>query len=137
MSCRLDGGKDGQINSELMSRDVRVVDTEDTVEMVDNLFMAHKLSSAPVTDARGDVFGILSSADLRQFHAAKKKPKAVRAWELCTYKPISVSPETSVSEVAQLMIQHKIHHVLVIENGTLQGIVSSLDFVRQYATQNC
>lgn len=123
----------GRPISELMSREIRVVDTEDTIDQVDALFTAHKLSSVPVVDARGAVFGILSSGDLRQFHAAKKNPKAVRAWELCTYQPISVSPDTSVSEVARLMMQHRIHHVLVIESGTLQGIVSSLDFVRQYA----
>jgi len=118
--------------SQMMAKTVWTVGTEDTIENVDTMLTSHKLSAVPVVDAKGVVFGIVSSLDLLHFHAAKKNPKAVRAWELCTYKPIAVSPETSVVEVAELMIKNKIHHILITENGTLRGIVSALDFVEQY-----
>jgi CBS domain-containing protein len=116
----------------MMAKTVWTVDTEDTVEKVDAMLISHKVSALPVVDAKGAVFGIVSSLDLLHFHAAKKNPKAVRAWELCTHKPIAVSPQTSVAEVARLMIKNRIHHVLITENGTLRGIVSALDFVEQY-----
>lgn len=119
--------------SDMMTRDVWVVDTEDTVDKIDDIFALHKISSAPVMDASGDVFGIISAVDLLHFHAAKKNPKSVKAWELCTYRPIAVTPDTSAIEVAKLMVKNKIHHILVIEDGTLQGIVSSMDFIKQYA----
>lgn len=118
--------------SEMMAKTVWTVSTEDTIEKVGAMFASHKLSAVPVVDAKGVIFGIVSSRDLLHFHAAKKNPKAVNAWELCTYRPIAVSPETPVAEVAKLMIKNKIHHILITENGTLRGIVSALDFVEQY-----
>lgn len=116
----------------MMAKTVWTVDTEDTIESVDSLLSSRNLSAVPIVDKKGDVFGILSSLDLLHFHATKKNPKAVRAWELCTYKPIAVSPETPVSKVAELMIKNKIHHILITEKGSLRGIVSALDFVEQY-----
>ena len=118
--------------SHMMTKNVWKVGSEDTIESVDAMLISHKLSAVPVVDAKGAVFGIISSADLLHFHAARKNPKAVRAWELCTYKPIAVSPETSVMDVAKLMIKNKIHHILITQDGTLRGIVSALDFVEQY-----
>lgn len=118
--------------SRIMRKTVRTVWSEDTVEKVDAFLGAHGLSSVPVVDGKGAVFGIISAGDLVRFHAAKKNAKAVRAWELCTYKPVEVGPATPEREVAQLMLKKKIHHVLVTERGVLKGVVSSLDFVEQY-----
>lgn len=118
--------------SEMMAKTVWTVSTEDTIAKVDTVLTSHKLSAVPVVDAKGDIFGIISSRDLLHFHATKKNPKAVNAWELCTYRPVAVSPETSVAEVAKLMIKNRIHHILITENGSLRGIVSALDFVEQY-----
>ena len=47
---------------------------------------------------------------------------------------ISVSPEESIIEAAKLLIKHKIHRLLVIDNG-LVGILSSIDFVKLSAEQ--
>lgn len=122
-----------QYVSEIMTRDVETIEMETTIDRVEALFTAHQRSFVPVVDAHGEIFGIISSGDLRRFHAEKKNPKAVRAWELCTCRPKSVRPDTSLSEVAELMLKQKIHHVLIAENGNLHGLVSSLDFVRQFA----
>lgn len=121
--------------SQIMSENVWTVDIEDTIEQADAILASHKISAVPVVDAKGVIFGIISSLDLLHFHAAKKNPKAVRAWELCTYKPIAVSPETPAIEVANLMLENNVHHILVAENGTLRGIVSALDFVGQYVLE--
>jgi CBS-domain-containing membrane protein len=118
--------------SHMMAKTVLTAGTEDTIENVDTLLTSHRLSAVPIVDAKGAIFGIVSSLDLLHFNATRKNPKAVRAWELCTYKPIAVSPETPVAEVAKLMIKNKIHHILIIENGMLRGIVSALDFVEHY-----
>jgi CBS domain-containing protein len=115
-----------------MAKTVWTVALEDTAEKVENLLNRRSLSAVPVVDENGGVFGIISSGDMLHLHAAKKNPKAIRAWELCTYKPIAVRPETSIGEVAKLMIKNKIHHVPVTENGKLCGMVSALDFVEQF-----
>lgn len=118
--------------SYMMTRSVWAADSEDTVERVEELLNAHRLSAVPVVESKGVIFGIISASDLIHFHAARKNPKAVRAWEICTYKPIEVDPTATVGEVARLMVKNKIHHVVVLENRSVVGFVSSLDFVAHY-----
>jgi len=117
--------------SQLMTRQVRTASTDDTIAQVgDDLDRLH-LHAVPVVDADGRLFGILSATDLVHFHASKKNPRVVRAWELCTHRPYCVAPDTSALEVARLMIAKKIHHVLVTEGSKLVGIVSTFDFIEK------
>jgi len=118
--------------SDMMTKVVRSVGMDDTIEKVENELKSHKLSSVPVVDSKGNIFGIISSPDIVLFHAARKNPKAVRAWDMCTYKPIQVGPDASIDEVARQMVTHRVHHVLVTEHGSVIGIVSSLDFVQAF-----
>jgi CBS domain-containing protein len=48
--------------------------------------------------------------------------------DVMTKEVISVSPESSVDEVARLLIQNKIHAVPVIEEGKPIGIITETDF---------
>ena len=116
--------------STLMQRRVWSVDMDDTVAQVDALLAEHGLSWAPVLDAGRAVIGVISATDLLQFHAQERDPATVRAWQLCTYKPISVDQATPLAEVARVMVERRIHHVVVTGDAGLVGVVSSLDFVR-------
>lgn len=118
--------------SQIMSRTLRTAFTEDTVEKVEDDLKRLMLHAMPVLDSNGKVFGIISSADLVRFHAAKKNPKTVRAWELCTYKPVCVPPDTPAKDVARLMVRNRIHHVLVVDGSELKGIVSTFNFLEQF-----
>jgi CBS domain-containing protein len=40
---------------------------------------------------------------------------------------LSVSPEASVAEAARLMVERRVHRLLVLEGGRLVGLVSALD----------
>ena len=107
------------------------VGMQDTVQQVEAVLEEHQLSSVPVIDpVRQDCFGIISLKDIAHFHAAKKNPNAVRAWEMCTYRPLRLAPDASIDEAARLMVEHQIHHVVIVAaDGTLAGFVSSLDIV--------
>ncbi len=117
--------------SVLMTREIWTVGSEDTIDKVEHLFALHNLSVAPVVDEVGSLFGVISSYDLLSFTAARRNPRATRAWELCTYKPVAVGPDTPISHVARIMLTNKMHHVLIVDDGQLKGIVSTLDFVKQ------
>ncbi len=119
--------------SSMMTTKVRTAGMDDTVHEVEAFMNEHTLSWAPVCEPSGAVIGVISSADLLQFHVRQGDPHATRIWQICTYKPISVSPDSNVSEVAQLMLHHKTHHVVVMDRERIVGVVSSLDFVRQFA----
>ena len=118
--------------SSFMERQVWTVDMDDTVAEVESLFARQGLSWAPVLESKRTIVGAISASDLLQFHAQGKDPTAVPAWQLCSYKPLTVSPDTPVSEVARLMIERKIHHVVVTDSEGIAGVVSSFDFVRTF-----
>ena len=115
-----------------MERQVWTVDMDDTVAEVESLFARQHLSWAPVLESNRRIVGAISASDLLQFHALGQDPTAVRAWQRCSYKPISVSPDTPVGEVARMMIESMVHHVVVTDSEGIAGVVSSLDFVRTF-----
>ena len=118
--------------SSFMERQVWSVDMEDTIAAVEALFVRQSLSWAPVLESKRTIVGAISASDLLQFHAQGQDPTAVRAWQRCSYKPITVSPDTPISDVARLMIESSIHHVVVTDSEGIAGVVSSLDFVRTF-----
>lgn len=113
------------------------VDMDATLAEVDKVLRTHGLSAVPVTDRRnGVLLGVVSARDLA--HAVhtnhgRRDPAVVHAWEMCTYKPVQVSVAATVGEVARLMLGHGIHHVVVTDDKGIAGIVSALDFVRQFS----
>ncbi len=118
--------------SSLMTINILTVYDNDTVEKVEAIMDSHKLSCVPVIDSQGGCFGVISLTDLLHFHVLHKNPKAERAWEVCTHKVIEVDPDISVKEAAELMIRNQIHHIVVVENKSIKGIVSSIDIVSEY-----
>ena len=115
-----------------MNREVTQVGPDDTLQAVEAKLVAKGLSWVPVVDASGVVMGVISSADLLRAHAEGKTAPKVSAWQLCTYKPVTVHPDATLAEVARLMTEGNIHHVVVAEGPNLKGVVSSLDFVRTF-----
>ncbi|MBS1196919.1 MAG: hypothetical protein H6R18_704 [Proteobacteria bacterium] len=122
--------------SEVMTAAVVTVDTQDTLDKVEEVMDSHHLTSVPVVDSKGVVFGVISACDLVRFHNMHKNLKSQRAWEMCTYKPLVVAPTASSVEVANMMVDKRIHHVLVVEDGRVTGIVSSLDLIERHLLKN-
>ena len=48
-------------------------------------------------------------------------------------KLLTVTPDTPLREVAEMLVDHHVHRLLVTEEGQLLGIVSTLDLVQLFA----
>jgi CBS domain-containing protein len=118
--------------STLMQPRTLTIAFDDKVPAIETFFTNNNISWAPVIGDTGETVGVISASDLLRFHANKGDPNTA-AWRLCSYRPLSVSSDTSIAAVARLMLEHNIHHVVVTNRGTLCGVVSSLDFVRLLA----
>ena len=116
--------------SALIGDRVVTVKLNDSVETVERILDSNRLSCVPVVDSRGDCFGVISAPDLVHFHNARKNPIAEHAWEMCTHKIIEVNSDIPIREAAEIMVNHNIHHLVVVEDGSIKGIVSSLDILR-------
>ena len=128
-------------------------------ELVDYL-ISHRVSGVPVIES-GKVVGIVSRSDLVRAvslerslagiveqeeleagetpRAPGRRTSAVEALQsrsvrtIMVSDPISVTPDTSIAEVAKLMVARHMHRVLVTEGTRLLGLISSLDLVRLLA----
>jgi CBS domain-containing protein len=47
-----------------------------------------------------------------------------------TPSPVTVNPETSIEEIAALMVDRRFHTIPVVEKGKLVGIVGKEDVLR-------
>lgn len=89
-----------------------------------------KQSSAVVCDDQDRLFGIISESDIIEAQKLGTNLKSLKSWELCSHNMITVTAETDISEVIKVMLDNKIHHVLILEeDDKCSKIISSLDIL--------
>jgi CBS domain-containing protein len=123
-----------QAISTLMHREVQTVDMDTPVAEVERRLTERHLSWVPVRGEGGGILGVISAADVARFHAEERDAATAKAWQLCSYKPITAHPDDSLRTVAQRMVDRHVHHVVVCEEGEVVGVVSALDIVRLVAS---
>lgn len=114
-----------------MQKNIITVNLNDTARHVAEVLDSHKLSCLPVIDSKGKCFGVISTTDFIHFYNENKNPNAEHAWEICTHKIIEVNPNISIIEASKLMVENKVHHLVVTENNVIKGIISSIDLLRE------
>jgi CBS domain-containing protein len=83
-------------------------------------------------DLLKDYIGIVTTTQIfRQVFAVKRDPSHVRVNEIMTPAPlITIGFNASAKEAAELMTQHKIRRLPVVEKGALVGIITSTDLLK-------
>jgi hypothetical protein len=113
---------------DVMSTSVISVTPGESVDDAARLLNFHDVSGLPVCDG-GRVVGVVSEADL-----IAKRGATVGA--VMTTPAVTVSEETTLERVAELLIQRRIRRVPVVDpSGQLLGIVSRRDVLRWAAGQ--
>jgi CBS domain-containing protein len=110
----------------IMTRDIITVSAGMKVKDLAMTLIKNQISGAPVVDRNGKIVGVVSEADL-----VAKKGKDVKS--IMSKKVISVTEETPVEEIAQLMSPHRIKRLPVMNGGEVVGIVSRADIVSAIA----
>jgi CBS domain-containing protein len=111
---------------DIMTRDIITVSPTLSVKSLAMTLIKNQISGAPVAGKDGKIVGVVSEADI-----VAKKGKDVKA--IMSKKVISVSEDTTVEEIAQLMTAHAIKRLPVMNGGKLMGIVSRADIVSAIA----
>lgn len=142
----------------IMTRKVVTVRPTDTVAKVARLLSENAISAVPVCDAAGALLGMVSEGDLmRPFIDSSLKRRA--RWltlladgtdlapefldyvrldrhqvdELMTRPVITAGEGAHVTELAELLVQHRIKRLPIVRDGKLVGIVSRADVIRAIA----
>ncbi len=92
---------------------------------------AKGLGASAVADAGGRVLGIFTDGDLRRLIERGDDLRRLRAADVMHLNPRSVRPDALAVEAAELMEEHRITSVLVVDaSGMLVGALNSHDLMR-------
>jgi CBS domain-containing protein len=91
-----------------------------------------RIGAVLVRDATDAIAGILSERDIVRGVAKQREAcLGMMVKELMTHPVITCSPTDSIEQIMELMTDRRIRHLPVMENGTLIGIISIGDVVKQ------
>ncbi|MBI4060713.1 MAG: CBS domain-containing protein [Elusimicrobia bacterium] len=137
---------------DIMRRNVVTVGRWLTLSELAKVFEEKCISGAPVVDEAGSILGVVSQTDLvrtrreaspgvpayhREFDDTIRAGglhieefDQTRVEEIMTPGAISLDEATPVEKVAKVMINSRIHRVLITRADRLVGIVTTMDFLR-------
>jgi CBS domain-containing protein len=149
----------------IMQTHLVTVSPETRLDSVRQLFLEEEINGAPVVDDESLLMGVITTSDLlyaaaEEHDGARGDPRWFRELfeqagpdfedapdgfidrlsertvrDYMTESVVTVSPETSVSDVARQLRENRIHRVLVAEGGILTGIISTFDLVALLETE--
>ncbi|WP_226699981.1 CBS domain-containing protein [Qipengyuania gaetbuli] len=128
----------------IMSGSVISIHEDVSIHDAAEMLIEHGVSALPVVSGR-KILGILSETDLLHREELgnppdscdidSPEPECVKAFgqtvgEVMTPVVVTVEEDTTLSEIANLMDEHRIKHLPVLRENELVGIVSRADIVR-------
>lgn len=145
---------------ELMDPRVVTVDAAASLLDVHRLFAEEGISGAPVVGDTEELEGVITTTDLiravSETHESAAAdttyfrdllPYSSPDWtsgtedfqdrlgeltvaDFMTRGVVSVGPDASASEVAETLLEHRVHRLFVVEDGVLRGVISAFDLLR-------
>lgn len=147
----------------LLARDIMVsepvcVEPSMTLQEFARVLQENEISGAPVVDAEGRIVGVASKTDLIRclsdgsldlpsgyLEGAMRDRRdrgdgddfppepLVCVEDFMTEDPVTVGADATASNIARLMVQHRMHRIVVIDRDRFPiGIVTSLDLLRHF-----
>ena len=113
---------------DLIRRPVTTCSTSTNVGEARDLMAVKKFSALPVVELHDDkvtLKGIVSQQDLVGVYNDE-----INVQQVMTSNVTTVSSDKKVKKAARVMIKNKIHHLVVVDDDEIKGIISSFDFVK-------
>jgi CBS domain-containing protein len=143
---------------QVMSRTVLAVSLDASIYDAAELMVSAEVAALPVIDGSGRMVGIVSEADLMRRPEIGTEPHkgwlsrafadsatsaqeyvalhSHRVRDVMTRKVVTVTEETPLSEVADLMTRHRVKRLPVVRGDTVVGIVSRANLVRALVSRD-
>jgi acetoin utilization protein AcuB len=113
--------------SEHMSRLPHEIDQRERLATAIRMMETYAIRHLPVMDGPRLV-GILSRQDVQNaLHRHGAKAEADAIGDVCTREPLTLPPTTAVPEAARRMVERGVTSALVVDDGVLVGIFTSVD----------
>ncbi len=108
--------------SDLMNTTVLSVDPQMTAARLADFLVNNEISGAPVLDGERLV-GVVSLFDV-----VATDPRTL-VEDLMTQEVVTVDEDTGVSAIARLMVDRHLHRVVVVQQDSIIGIISTSDML--------
>ena len=120
------------------------IDMHSPMQDAINLLKTHKISMLPVMD-KNRLVGIVTDRDLKksspsdvttlEIHELLYLLSTVQIKDIMSTKPITVSPELTIEETAEILMVNKISGVPVVDSkGSVVGVISHTDLFKVIIT---
>lgn len=123
---------------DLMAADCKTVTEQDNIYEAAVIMAQNDIGFVPVVDAsdRSKLVGAVTDRDIVIRGYAEKKPGSSSIQEVMSGQLVSISPDKSAQEAADLMAEHQIRRLPVVENGRLVGVISLGDLAIARTTED-
>ncbi|MEM2924653.1 MAG: CBS domain-containing protein [Methanocellales archaeon] len=122
--------------SQIMTKKVVTIDINGNASDAAKEMIKHDVGSVIVMK-KGEPVGIVTERDMvREIIAPNIKPSEMKIARLMKSPLITISPDSSLIEVAKKMVKMNIRRLPVVEKGELLGIVTDTDVIAASAELN-
>ncbi len=108
---------------DVMTPNPRTVSPNDTIQAAARVMQAEDTGAVPVVND-GHLLAVLTDRDIVVRVVAEGGSLSTPVSDIASKDVVTVTPEMSTSEASELMSEHQIRRLPVVENGRLVGIVS-------------
>lgn len=117
---------------QLMARNPQTCAPGDTVQSAAQRMHGARISSLCVKE-NGQLCGIVTLRDLSGKVVANALPGHTPVADVMTANPLHLPPQAIGSDVLHAMMEHRIGHIPIVQDGQLVGIVTQTDLTRHQA----
>ena len=140
---------------DIMTREIITVTPETEITQAAKILLERHINGLPVTDRKGRLVGILCQSDLvaqqkrlplpsifnlldgliplsspKNYEKEISKISATTVGQAMTPDPVTVDIETSLEDVATLMVEKGFHTIPVLAGSDLVGVIGKEDVLR-------
>jgi predicted transcriptional regulator len=112
---------------DLMSAPVMITRRNVKIEYLKDMFTRKGPGAVPVLEEGGAIAGIVSASDVVKCHN-----ESLTVQDIMTDRVHIVLKNNRVKDAARIMSKNDVHHLVVMEDGNVVGILSALDIVKVY-----
>jgi CBS domain-containing protein len=124
----------------IMTRSVICAREDLEVSKLMDLMVEHRIGSVPIVNEHGRPVGMVTKLDVLEHAIAARDPDLVPARtvsQMMMPLALTLDEHASVAHAATLMAVEDVHHVpITADDGTLIGVVSTMDIARWLASND-
>jgi CBS domain-containing protein len=115
---------------DIMTTNVKTIRPEDTVKSLAQKLVKNKIGSMVVVSGSGVVVGIATERDIiEDVVLSSSNCDETKVQDIMSREVVTVGPENTLEEAADVMVKKKIKKLPVIDQGRLLGIVTATDLI--------